>query len=135
MHSTQSKEKTEDSSGVEGVESSRRHFDEQSASVMNAGGRFKELDGVYNNRGNNSNGDVDIKTQKDLRTDLLDVCFILVVTRALPLAIYTVLVTAQRYHLFVWTVFSPKLLYEGMHTLIMSVVALLLLTVRLLLCR
>ena len=39
-------------------------------------------------------------------------------TRALPLAVYSVLVTVERYHLFVWTVFSPKLLYEGMTTLV-----------------
>ncbi|KAL8584645.1 hypothetical protein ACOMHN_002374 [Nucella lapillus] len=43
------------------------------------------------------------------------------VTRGLPLAVYTGLVTAMRYHLFVWTVFSPKLLYEGMLTVALAV--------------
>ncbi|XP_064624734.1 GPI ethanolamine phosphate transferase 2-like [Lineus longissimus] len=47
-----------------------------------------------------------------------DVCFTLGLSRALPLAIYTVLAAALRYHLFVWSVFSPKLLYEGMCSVI-----------------
>ena len=41
-------------------------------------------------------------------------------TRSLPMSVYVVLVTLQRYHLFVWTVFSPKLLYEGMHALVIA---------------
>ena len=49
-----------------------------------------------------------------------EVCSTALLTRALPLALYTLLVTLMRYHLFVWTVFSPKLLYEGMLTLVMS---------------
>ena len=47
-------------------------------------------------------------------------CGAALLTRALPLALYTLLVTHMRYHLFVWTVFSPKLLYEGMLTVVMS---------------
>ncbi|XP_073093972.1 GPI ethanolamine phosphate transferase 2 isoform X2 [Manis javanica] len=35
-----------------------------------------------------------------------------------PVSAYIVLVTSLRYHLFIWSVFSPKLLYEGMHLLI-----------------
>ncbi|KAK3577520.1 hypothetical protein CHS0354_026476 [Potamilus streckersoni] len=53
----------------------------------------------------------------------------LILTRALPLAAYTVLVTAQRYHLFVWTVFSPKLLYEGMFTVVIVVFSLVVLLI------
>ena len=49
---------------------------------------------------------------------VLRVCFSLALTRALPVAVYIVLVTVERYHLFVWSVFSPKLLYEAMHTLL-----------------
>ena len=49
-----------------------------------------------------------------------EVCGVALLTRALPLALYTLLVTHMRYHLFVWTVFSPKLLYEGMLTVVMS---------------
>jgi len=44
--------------------------------------------------------------------------FTLALTRALPVALYLVLVTVERYHLFVWSVFSPKLLYETMHTML-----------------
>ena len=73
--------------------------------------------------------------KKELSSDLLEICFVLVLTRALPLAVYTVLVSAQRYHLFVWTVFSPKLLYEGMHTLVVSIIVLVLLAFKLLFCR
>ncbi len=64
------------------------------------------------------------------RRALLDACAVVLLTRALPLAVYTTLVTAQRYHLFVWTVFSPKLLYEAMHAVVLSVVVLLVLGAR-----
>ena len=41
--------------------------------------------------------------------------------RVLPVAIYVILVTSQRYHLFVWTVFSPKLMYEAIHSVVVCV--------------
>uniref|UniRef100_A0ACB8ESE5 Uncharacterized protein n=1 Tax=Sphaerodactylus townsendi TaxID=933632 RepID=A0ACB8ESE5_9SAUR len=40
------------------------------------------------------------------------------VIRELFLAAYIILVTSLRYHLFIWSVFSPKLLYEGVHVII-----------------
>ncbi|XP_072048893.1 GPI ethanolamine phosphate transferase 2-like [Amphiura filiformis] len=43
-------------------------------------------------------------------------CYTLALSRALPIAVYTILVTIERYHLFVWSVFSPKLLYEASDT-------------------
>ncbi|KAK3535215.1 hypothetical protein QTP70_004769 [Hemibagrus guttatus] len=49
-------------------------------------------------------------------------CFALL--RSIPAVFYIVLVTALRYHLFIWSVFSPKLLYEAMHTLITTAVCL-----------
>jgi len=55
-------------------------------------------------------------------------CYVLLSMRAVVIAPYMVLSTSLRYHLFVWTVFSPKLLYEAMLT---SVVSLLTLTVSL----
>ncbi|XP_078066198.1 GPI ethanolamine phosphate transferase 2, catalytic subunit isoform X1 [Mustelus asterias] len=45
-------------------------------------------------------------------------CYCFVLLRAIPASVYIILVTLLRYHLFVWSVFSPKLLYEGMHTLV-----------------
>ncbi|XP_041050204.1 GPI ethanolamine phosphate transferase 2 isoform X2 [Carcharodon carcharias] len=45
-------------------------------------------------------------------------CYCFVLLRAIPASAYIILVTSLRYHLFVWSVFSPKLLYEGMHTLV-----------------
>jgi len=47
-------------------------------------------------------------------------CCTLMTLRSLTVAVYVVLVTIQRYHLFVWTVFSPKLLYESVSSLITS---------------
>ncbi|XP_041357687.1 GPI ethanolamine phosphate transferase 2-like [Gigantopelta aegis] len=44
----------------------------------------------------------------------------LLLTQTLTLVVYTVMVTIERYHLFVWTVFSPKLLYEGTRTVVVS---------------
>ncbi|XP_033637019.1 GPI ethanolamine phosphate transferase 2-like [Asterias rubens] len=54
------------------------------------------------------------------RSAILEVTHTLALTRALPLAFYTVLVSFQRYHLFVWSVFSPKLLYDTMHTYVVT---------------
>ncbi|ERE68191.1 GPI ethanolamine phosphate transferase 2-like isoform 2 [Cricetulus griseus] len=45
-------------------------------------------------------------------------CFCYALIGSVPVATYIVLVTSLRYHLFIWSVFSPKLLYEGMHLLI-----------------
>ncbi|XP_064901667.1 GPI ethanolamine phosphate transferase 2 isoform X1 [Columba livia] len=44
--------------------------------------------------------------------------------RSIPVAIYIVLVTGLRYHLFIWSVFSPKLLYEGVHVFITTAICL-----------
>nr|CAD7590243.1 unnamed protein product [Timema genevievae] len=54
----------------------------------------------------------------NFRKHLVDVYTTSMYTRVLPLATFSVLVLAQRYHLFVWSVFSPKLLYETMHTIV-----------------
>ncbi|KAM6036301.1 GPI ethanolamine phosphate transferase 2 isoform 5-T6 [Theristicus caerulescens] len=45
-------------------------------------------------------------------------CFCYALMRSIPVAVYIVLVTGLRYHLFIWSVFSPKLLYEGVHVFI-----------------
>ncbi|XP_036057603.1 GPI ethanolamine phosphate transferase 2 isoform X3 [Onychomys torridus] len=45
-------------------------------------------------------------------------CFCYALICSVPVATYLVLVTSLRYHLFIWSVFSPKLLYEGMRLLI-----------------
>ena len=47
---------------------------------------------------------------------------ILSILRTLELTFFLAVVTAQRYHLFVWTVFSPKLLYEFTQTLVVTLV-------------
>ncbi|KAJ8262471.1 hypothetical protein GJAV_G00166840 [Gymnothorax javanicus] len=49
-------------------------------------------------------------------------CYCFALLRSIPTVVYIILVTALRYHLFIWSVFSPKLLYEAMHTLITTVV-------------
>lgn len=45
-------------------------------------------------------------------------CYVLAVLRSVPCALFIVLITALRYHLFIWSVFSPKLLYEALHLLL-----------------
>ncbi|XP_051514503.1 GPI ethanolamine phosphate transferase 2 [Myxocyprinus asiaticus] len=50
--------------------------------------------------------------------------YIFALLRSIPAVFYVVLVTALRYHLFIWSVFSPKLLYEAMHMLITTAVCL-----------
>lgn len=46
---------------------------------------------------------------------------ILTILRAVELTFFLGVVTSQRYHLFVWTVFSPKLLYELTFSLVVTV--------------
>ncbi|XP_075061459.1 GPI ethanolamine phosphate transferase 2, catalytic subunit isoform X2 [Mixophyes fleayi] len=45
-------------------------------------------------------------------------CYCYAIIRSLPVTVYILLVTALRYHLFIWSVFSPKLLYEVIHLFI-----------------
>ncbi|KAL0973667.1 hypothetical protein UPYG_G00208110 [Umbra pygmaea] len=51
-------------------------------------------------------------------------CYCLALLRSVPMAAYVVLVTVLRYHLFIWSVFSPKLMYESMHTLLTAAICL-----------
>ncbi|XP_024919017.1 GPI ethanolamine phosphate transferase 2 isoform X3 [Cynoglossus semilaevis] len=51
-------------------------------------------------------------------------CYCLALLRSVPAAAYIVLVTVLRYHLFIWSVFSPKLLYESVHLLLTAGVCL-----------
>ncbi|XP_053735788.1 GPI ethanolamine phosphate transferase 2 isoform X1 [Synchiropus splendidus] len=51
-------------------------------------------------------------------------CYCLALLRSIPAAAYVVLVTVLRYHLFIWSVFSPKLLYEAMHLLLTAAICL-----------
>lgn len=44
--------------------------------------------------------------------------------RLLPLTIYTIIISIHRHHLFIWTVFSPKLLYEAVHSAVICVATL-----------
>ncbi|XP_031540757.2 GPI ethanolamine phosphate transferase 2 isoform X3 [Vicugna pacos] len=49
-------------------------------------------------------------------------CFCYALVCSFPVSAYIILVTSLRYHLFIWSVFSPKLLYEGMHLLVTAAV-------------
>ncbi|XP_026568506.1 GPI ethanolamine phosphate transferase 2 isoform X1 [Pseudonaja textilis] len=49
-------------------------------------------------------------------------CFCYALLRSIPVTVYIILITGLRYHLFIWSVFSPKLLYEGVHTFITAAV-------------
>ncbi|XP_019685444.1 GPI ethanolamine phosphate transferase 2 isoform X8 [Prionailurus viverrinus] len=49
-------------------------------------------------------------------------CFCYALICSFPVSAYIILVTSLRYHLFIWSVFSPKLLYEGMHILITAAI-------------
>ncbi|XP_077388469.1 GPI ethanolamine phosphate transferase 2, catalytic subunit isoform X2 [Festucalex cinctus] len=56
-------------------------------------------------------------------------CYCLAVLRSVPAAAYMVLVTGLRYNTFIWSVFSPKLLYEAMHLLLTAAICLIFNTV------
>lgn len=49
-------------------------------------------------------------------------CFSYALIRSIPLTVYIILITSLRYHLFIWSVFSPKLLYEGIHAFITAAI-------------
>ncbi|KAM3938825.1 GPI ethanolamine phosphate transferase 2 [Leptodactylus fuscus] len=51
-------------------------------------------------------------------------CYCYAIIRSLPVTVYIILVTGLRYHLFIWSVFSPKLLYEVIHLVISTGVCL-----------
>ncbi|XP_071117625.1 GPI ethanolamine phosphate transferase 2-like [Haliotis cracherodii] len=67
----------------------------------------------------------DVSRTNKLRVGHQEAAVTVLMSRALPLSVYCVLVTVERYHLFVWTVFSPKLLYEGVTTVVLSTFAIL----------
>ncbi|XP_072318236.1 GPI ethanolamine phosphate transferase 2 isoform X2 [Eucyclogobius newberryi] len=50
--------------------------------------------------------------------------FCLAVLRSVPCSLFLVLITVLRYHLFIWSVFSPKLLYESLHLLLTAAMVL-----------
>ncbi|XP_014661617.1 PREDICTED: GPI ethanolamine phosphate transferase 2-like [Priapulus caudatus] len=49
---------------------------------------------------------------------LLCTCQMLLCSRCFVLAFYSVVVYVEKYHLFIWSVFLPKLLYEVCHTVV-----------------
>lgn len=55
-------------------------------------------------------------------SSLSHACFCYALICSFPVSAYIILVTSLRYHLFIWSVFSPKLLYEGMHLLITAAI-------------
>ncbi|XP_061192522.1 GPI ethanolamine phosphate transferase 2-like [Saccostrea echinata] len=61
------------------------------------------------------------------KRDLRDVYYTVVLTCGFPVVVYSGFVVIERYHLFVWTVFLPKLLYFGMDLVIYSSLSLTLL--------
>lgn len=49
--------------------------------------------------------------------------------KLIPVTIYTFVMTIQKHHLFIWSVFAPKLLYESMYLGVMSCTVLFLQTI------
>lgn len=53
-------------------------------------------------------------------------CTALLFIKSLNLTVYTILSYINCYHLFIWSVFAPKLLYEAVTSLIFAIFILLL---------
>uniref|UniRef100_A0A8C6U0X7 Phosphatidylinositol glycan anchor biosynthesis class G n=1 Tax=Neogobius melanostomus TaxID=47308 RepID=A0A8C6U0X7_9GOBI len=51
-------------------------------------------------------------------------CYVLALLCSVPCALFLLLITTLRYHLFIWSVFSPKLLYEALQLLLTAGVCL-----------
>ncbi|XP_032688057.1 GPI ethanolamine phosphate transferase 2 [Odontomachus brunneus] len=73
---------------------------------------------IYYRQLNETHSDAVVRTSKTYIT-----------WRLFTMTVYTIIVTVQRHHLFVWSVFSPKLLYESMYSVIMCCSTLLVLIV------
>ncbi|KAI4501714.1 hypothetical protein M0802_003049 [Mischocyttarus mexicanus] len=54
---------------------------------------------------------------------------IYMIWKLIPVTIYTFIMTMQKHHLFIWSVFAPKLLYESMYLGVMSSIVLFLQTI------
>ncbi|GAB9463635.1 hypothetical protein Gpo141_00001087 [Globisporangium polare] len=55
-------------------------------------------------------------TKKEDSSTATDVCLALFVYQILRFAVYTIVVYLMRFHLFIWSVFAPKMLYEVAQT-------------------
>ncbi|XP_019513557.1 PREDICTED: GPI ethanolamine phosphate transferase 2 isoform X3 [Hipposideros armiger] len=66
-----------------------------------------------------------LSSEAGSRSALSRACFCYALVCSLPACAYIILVTSLRYHLFIWSVFSPKLLYEGTHLLVTAAVCVL----------
>ncbi|CAH2293108.1 GPI ethanolamine phosphate transferase 2 isoform X1 [Pelobates cultripes] len=53
-----------------------------------------------------------------ISTSVAHGCYSYAIIHSLPVTVYIILITILRYHLFIWSVFSPKLLYEVLHLFI-----------------
>ncbi|KAM5272081.1 GPI ethanolamine phosphate transferase 2 isoform 2-T2 [Ctenodactylus gundi] len=67
-----------------------------------------------------------LSTEADRGSAAGRACFCYALICSVPVAAYVIFVTSLRYHLFIWSVFSPKLLYEGMHLLVTAALCVLL---------
>ncbi|XP_076992275.1 GPI ethanolamine phosphate transferase 2, catalytic subunit isoform X3 [Tamandua tetradactyla] len=59
-----------------------------------------------------------LRSETNSSSALRHACFCYALMGSVPVGAYIILVTSLRYHLFIWSVFAPKLLYEGMHLFI-----------------
>ncbi|XP_011630647.1 GPI ethanolamine phosphate transferase 2 isoform X1 [Pogonomyrmex barbatus] len=62
-------------------------------------------------------------------TDIISISKTYIAWRLMTVTVYIFIIHIQRFHLFVWSVFSPKLLYEAMYSVIMCCSVLLVLIV------
>ncbi|KAF7413550.1 hypothetical protein HZH68_002039 [Vespula germanica] len=69
------------------------------------------------------------KSSHDLYYVLLSDNRIYMIWKLVPVTIYTFIITIQKHHLFIWSVFAPKLLYESMYLAVMNCIILLLETI------
>lgn len=69
------------------------------------------------------------KSSHDLHYVLLSDNRIYMIWKLVPVTIYTFIITIQKHHLFIWSVFAPKLLYESMYLTVMNCIILLLETI------
>ncbi|XP_047344818.1 GPI ethanolamine phosphate transferase 2 isoform X2 [Vespa velutina] len=69
------------------------------------------------------------KSVHDLHYVLLSDNRIYMIWKLVPVIIYTFIITIQKHHLFIWSVFAPKLLYESIYLTVMNCTILLLETI------
>ena len=70
--------------------------------------------------GQNDDGSKPAPAKGTSKAAVVRIVGFLLLCRIVPLCCFSLVVFIQRYHLFIWSVFAPKLLFEAMNFLVVA---------------